>query len=418
MESEAKIIDALERITSVLAKLERKVSGDEHSFDEGSYDVDPELHRKKKELESKMIEQLENLEPLTQLLKDPTVNDILVNGTKNIYVERSGKLVNTGLVISDDSQIIKIANQIVETIGRKLDKRRPLVDARLLDGSRVNVIAPPLAVDGTSISIRKFSQRNITLDSMIEQNNVSRALGEVLKICGGSRLNVVISGGTGSGKTTLLNAISNYISPDERLVTIEDAAELKLQQPHIVRLETKPLELGHREEEVTIRDLVKNALRMRPDRIIVGEVRGPEAFDMMQAMNTGHEGSMTTIHANHPRDALSRLENMVMMANLGIPMKSIRYQIASAINVIVQVSRMRDGHRRITHVSEIVGMEGDTITMQDLFNFVPDGTVDKDGKLNGKFKWTGIVPRFVRRVAYWGYQDQLSKALGIELPKM
>jgi len=239
-----------------------------------------------------------------------------------------------------------------------------------------------------------------------------------LHVCGASKLNIIVSGGTGAGKTTLLNAISAAIAHEERIVTGEDAAELKLQQPHVLRLETKPFELGQsHDEEVTTRDLVKNALRMRPDRIIVGEVRGPEAFDMMQAMNTGHEGSMTTIHANHPRDALSRLENMVMMTDLGLPLKAIRYQIASAVNIIVQISRMRDGLRRVTHVCEVVGMEGDLITMQDLFLFQQDG-YDKNGHITGKFKWTGIVPRFVRRVNYWGMQDRLSKALGIELPKV
>jgi len=310
-----------------------------------------------------------------------------------------------------------MANQIVETVGRKLDKRRPLVDARLLDGSRVNVIAPPLAVDGTVISIRKFSRRNLSLDIMAEQGNMNASLAKILRIAAGSRMNIVISGGTGAGKTTLLNAIANGIDENERVVTIEDSAELKLQQPHVIRLETKPFDIDKgRSEEVNMRDLVKNALRMRPDRIIVGEVRGPEAFDMMQAMNTGHEGSMTTVHANHPRDALSRLENMVMMANLGIPMSAIRYQVASALNLIVQISRMRDGHRRITYVTEVVGMEGDVITLQDLFTYVPDGGVDKNGRMTGKFKWSGIIPRFMRRVEYWGYKKELAEALGINLP--
>lgn len=415
MSDNLQIAETLDRITRVLVKLEKQIDPDAFVED---FQVLEDISKTKAELEQRMLHQLENLGVISDLLKDTTVNDILINGHNNIYVERSGKLEKTGITLSSDSEVIKIANQIAETIGRKLDKRRPLVDARLLDGSRVNVIAPPLAVDGTSISIRKFSQRKLTLDIMAQQGNINQAMAEILHIAAASRMNILISGGTGSGKTTLLNAISNGIDFEERVVTIEDAAELKLLQPHVVRLETRPLELGHREEEVTIRDLVKNALRMRPDRIIVGEVRGPEAFDMMQAMNTGHEGSMTTIHANHPRDALSRLENMVMMANLGIPPKAIRYQMASAINLIVQISRMRDGHRRITFVSEVCGIEGDIITLQDLFTYVPDGTMTKEGKMNGKFKWTGIIPRFVRRVAYWGYQDRLSKALGIELPKM
>jgi pilus assembly protein CpaF len=294
---------------------------------------------------------------------------------------------------------------------------RPLVDARLLDGSRVNIIAPPLAVDGTSISIRKFSKKLVTLDLMAQNNNISQQVCEFLKVVGRCRLNVVISGGTGSGKTTLLNAISQYIDPTERVVTIEDAAELKLQQPHVVRLETRPHHIGMRaDEDVSMRDLVKNALRMRPDRIIVGEVRGPEAFDMLQAMNSGHEGSLTTIHANHPRDALSRMENMISMADLQIPMKSLRYQIASALHVVVQISRMRDGQRRITYISEIVGMEGDVITMHDLFSYKPEGE-DAKGKLVGVFKWSGIVPRFLKRIEYYGEVGRLEGALGVKFPK-
>lgn len=248
---------------------------------------------------------------------------------------------------------------------------------------------------------------------------MSPALATILRCCSASRMNIIVSGGTGAGKTTLLNAMSEGIDDFERVVTVEDSAELKLTQPNVVRLETKPYDLSKsRDEEVTIRDLVRNALRMRPDRIVVGEVRGAEAFDMLQAMNTGHEGSMTTIHANHPRDCLSRLENMVMTANLGLPSTAIRQQIASAVNLIVQISRMRDGRRRITHVTEVVGMEGDVITLQDLFSFVPDGKVDKDGNVLGRFKWSGIIPRFIRRVAYWGHQKEVAKALGVDLPRM
>lgn len=254
---------------------------------------------------------------------------------------------------------------------------------------------------------------------MAKQGNISPALATILRCCSASRMNIIVSGGTGAGKTTLLNAMGEGIEDSERVVTIEDSAELKMPQPHIVRLETKPYDMNRgRDEEVTMRDLVRNALRMRPDRIIVGEVRGPEAFDMLQAMNTGHEGSMTTIHANHPRDCLARLENMVMTANLGLPSIAIRQQIASAVNLIVQISRMRDGQRRITHVTEVVGMEGDIITLQDLFTYVPDGKTDSEGKLSGRFKWSGIVPRFIRRVAYWGHQQEIAKALGIDLPKM
>ena len=326
------------------------------------------------------------------------------------------RLEKTNIVFSDEDEIIRIANQIVNTVGRKLDSRRPLVDARLLDGSRVNIIAPPLAVDGTSISIRKFSKKKLTLQNMVKSNNMNNAIAEFLHIAAACKMNILVSGGTGAGKTTLLNAISEGIDDNERIVTIEDAAELKLDQPHIVRLETKPLQFDEKEGEgVEIRDLVKNSLRMRPDRILVGEVRGAEAFDMMQAMNTGHEGSMSTIHANHPRDSLSRLENMISMADLGLPSRAIRYQIASAINIIVQISRMRDGHRRITYVSEIVGMEGDTITMQDLFTFKAKNNASADGRLSGNFQWSGIIPRTIRRIDYYGYRQRLGKALKIRI---
>ncbi len=370
------------------------------------------------QLTADLVHELQNMGPIQPLLDDETINDVLINGTQSIYIERNGKLERTGIAFPSDAAILEIANRIVKLVGRKLNPLRPLVDARLLDGSRVNIIAPPLAVDGTSISIRKFSKKLITLDIMKNQENMSDEVGEFLKIVGKCRLNVIISGGTGSGKTTLLNAVSQHISHDERIVTIEDAAELKLAQPHVVRLETKPFSTsGRPEEEVTMRDLVKNALRMRPDRIIVGEVRGAEAFDMMQAMNTGHEGSLTTIHANHPRDALSRVENMIGMANLGLPIRSIRSQVSSAINLIVQISRMRDGHRRIQYVSEICGMEQDTIVMQDLFTYNVTGE-KADGKLAGTFKWTGIMPRFIRRVSYYGEEERLARCLGVKLPKL
>ncbi len=364
-----------------------------------------------------LAEQLSHMDAIRPLLDDDTVNDILINGANNVFVERNGLLEKTDIIFPGDHEVLHMAHKIVAGVGRKIDKKRPLVDARLADGSRVNIIAPPLAVDGTTISIRKFSKKKITLDVMAEQHNVSVAVSEFLKIAAHCRLNIIISGGTGSGKTTLLNAISRYIDNRERVVTIEDAAELQLQQPHVVRLETRPFHVGMKAgEEVSMRDLVKNALRMRPDRILVGEVRGPEAFDMMQAMNTGHEGSLTTVHANHPRDALSRLENMISMADLQIPIKSLRYQVASALHLIVQISRMRDGYRRVTYISEVVGMEGDVITMHDLFNFVQTGE-DSGGKVVGEFKWSGIMPRFVRRVAYYGEIQRLEKALGIRLPK-
>ncbi len=368
-------------------------------------------------MEGKLADALQALEPLRPLLDDDSVNDILINGPANVFVERAGKLEKTNLQFPSDAKVFAIAQAIAAHIGRSVNVRKPLLDARLPDGSRVNVIMSPLAVDGTAISIRKFAKNTITLDHMQLRGNTSPSLSEFLKVAARCRLNIVISGGTGAGKTTLLNAISEHIDPSERIVTIEDAAELRLVQPHVVRLETRPVRADRNEDEVTIRDLMKNALRMRPDRILVGEVRGPEAFDMMQAMNTGHEGSLTTIHANHPRDALARLENMITMANLNLPMQAIRSQVASAIHLIIQVSRMRDGQRRITFVSEVVGMESDVITMQDLFSFQTKGE-GADGKLQGEFKWSGIMPRFVRRVAYYGEADRMAAALGVKLPKM
>lgn len=397
--------------------LEAKVAYLEGQLDALTRTIATKPEKKVKQLTDNLVRALQHMGPIQPLIEDPTVDDILINGHNQIYVERRGKLEVTPITFPDDAAVLGIAQEIVDAVGRSLNPSRPLVDARLLDGSRVNIIAPPLAVDGPAISIRKFSKKVITLDDMKAAGNVSEELGEFLKILGKCRLNVIISGGTGSGKTTLLNAISQYIGEDERVVTIEDAAELKLQQPHKVRLETKPVSYdGNREEEVTIRDLVRNALRMRPDRIVVGEVRGAEAFDMMQAMNTGHEGSLTTIHANHPRDALARLENMINTANLNLPTRSIREQVASAIHVIVQISRMRDGHRRVTYISELVGMEGDVITMQDLFNFAVVGETP-DGKVRGNFQWSGIMPRFVRRVAYYGEQERLARCLGVKLPK-
>jgi len=370
------------------------------------------------DLSAALAQSITALAPLKPLLDDDSINDILINGPASVYIERAGKLEKTNLSFPNDAEVFDIARAIAAQAGRSLGTGRPLLDARLPDGSRVNVVGPPLAVDGTAISIRKFAKRGITLDQMARQENVSPMLAEFLKIVARCRLNIIISGGTGSGKTTLLNAISQYIDADERIVTIEDAAELRLQQPHVVRLETKPLRIGGaREDVVTIRDLMINALRMRPDRIIVGEVRGAEAFDMMQAMNTGHEGSLTTIHANHPRDALARLENMITMANLNLPSQAMRQQIASAIHLVVQVSRMRDGHRRITYISEVVGMESEVITMQDLFTFQSRGD-GADGRLLGDFKWSGIMPRFLRRIAYYGEAEHMAQVLGVKLPRL
>lgn len=367
-------------------------------------------------LTSDFISKMADLGAITPLMEDETINDILINGHRSVFIERFGKLEKTDIQLTSEDEVLEIAKRIAAGINREINPYRPLLDARLADGSRVNIICPPLAVDGTSISIRKFSKRLITLDDMVGQQNVSQSLGEFLKVVGKCRMNVLISGGTGSGKTTLLNAVSQFIGREERIVTIEDAAELKLDHPDLVRLETRPgTSKAHPEMEVTMRDLVKNSLRMRPDRIIVGEVRGHEAFDMMQAMNTGHEGSLTTVHANHPRDALSRLENMIGMANLHIPVAAMRYQIAAALHLIVQVSRQRDGHRRITHVTEIIGMEGDTITMNDLFNFKPKGE-DENGNIIGEFAWSGIMPRCTRRIAYYNELPRLEQALGVKVP--
>jgi len=356
-----------------------------------------------------LLNDMLGLGPLEPLLADETVTDIMVNGANKVYVERKGKLVLTEVRFRNDAHVMNIANRIVSQVGRRIDESQPLCDARLLDGSRVNIIVPPLAIDGPSISIRKFSKKNITLDVMARQGNTSAPMATVLKIAARSRLNILISGGTGSGKTTLLNAMSQMIDTGDRIVTIEDAAELQLQQPHVVRLETRPPSLEG-SGEITMRDLVKNSLRMRPDRIIMGEVRGSEAVDMLQAMNTGHEGSLSTIHANKPREALTRLENMVGMAGINLPSKAVRTQIAAALDLIVQVSRMRDGMRRVTHVMEVVVMEGDVITTQDLFLYEFEGE-DDDGKLRGHFRCSGLRPHFTPKAAYFGLDRPLLEAM-------
>lgn len=360
-------------------------------------------------LANQIVDDMLGLGPLEPLLHDESITDIMVNGCNQVYVERKGKLTLTDVKFRDDQHVMSIAQRIVTAVGRRVDESSPICDARLMDGSRVNVIAPPLAIKGCSISIRKFSKKKITLDIMASQNNISANVCQVLKIAGACRLNIIISGGTGSGKTTLLNAISQMIDHGERIVTIEDAAELQLQQPHVVPLETRPANLeGH--GEITMRDLVKNALRMRPDRIILGEVRGPESIDLLQAMNTGHDGSMGTLHANNPREALTRLENMIGLAGINLPSKAVRTQISSAVNLIVQISRMRDGIRRITHVTELVGMEGDVIITQDLFVFEFQGE-DESGKLVGEFKSTGLRPHFIHQAAYYGLDKKLLEAM-------
>ena len=347
----------------------------------------------RKQLVGDVLDELLGLGPLEPLLKDPTITDVLVNGHNRVFVERYGVLEPSAVRFKDERHLLRIIQKIVSDVGRRIDESSPMVDARLPDGSRVNAVVPPLALDGSLLSIRKFARVPISMDRLVEIGSIPLQVAEVLKAIVGSRRNVLISGGTGSGKTTLLNAMSAYIDGQERIVTIEDSAELQLQQSHVVRLETRPPNIEGK-GEVAQRDLVKNALRMRPDRIIVGEVRAGEAFDMLQAMNTGHEGSMTTVHANTPRDALSRVEQMIGMSGIDIPAKSSRAQIASALNVVVQVARLADGRRKVVSVSELTGMEGEVITMQEIFRFRQTG-VSADGLVQGRFEATGIRPRFV-----------------------
>jgi pilus assembly protein CpaF len=366
--------------------------------------------REQRDLVTLLVNDMLGLGPLEPLLADDTVTDIMVNGPRQIYVEQRGKLVLTDVHFRDNAHVMSVAGRIVSQVGRRIDESTPLVDARLADGSRVNIIIPPLAIDGASISIRKFSKKAIDLDLMARQGNVSAEMATVLKIASRARLNILISGGTGSGKTTLLNALSRMIAPDERVVTIEDAAELQLQQPHVVRLETRPPNLEGR-GEITMRELVKNALRMRPDRIILGEIRGGEAIDMLQAMNTGHDGSLGTIHANRPREALTRLENMVGMSGVNLPSRAVRTQIAAAVQLIVQISRMRDGVRRITSITEVVGMEGEVITTQELFSFKFEGE-GAEGRLKGQFVSSGLRPNFTARAEYFGLDKLLLEATG------
>jgi pilus assembly protein CpaF len=358
---------------------------------------------------NQLLDDMLGLGPLEPLVLDDGVTDIMVNGPKQVYIERHGKLELTEVQFDDNQHVLNICNRIVSRVGRRVDESSPICDARLLDGSRVNIIIPPLAIDGPSISIRKFGKRKITFNQMVQQNNCSAAMATVLRIASRSRLNILVSGGTGSGKTTLLNALSGMVDNGERVVTIEDAAELRLQQPHVVRLETRPPNLEG-QGEVTMRDLVKNALRMRPDRIILGEVRGGEAVDLLQAMNTGHDGSMGTVHANRPREALTRLENMMSMANLNLPSRALRQQIAASLQMIVQIQRMRDGLRRITHITEVIGMEGEVITTQDLFVYEFQGE-SADGRLVGTFKSTGLRPAFLPKAAYFNLDRALVEAM-------
>lgn len=356
-----------------------------------------------------LVNDMLGLGPLEPLLEDDSITDIMINGPKQIYIEKRGKIELTPVTFEDNAHLLNICNRIVSRIGRRVDESSPICDARLLDGSRVNIIIPPLAIDGASVSIRKFGKRQIGFDQMVQQGNISPAMATLMRVAARCRLNMVVSGGTGSGKTTMLNALSGMIDNGERVVTIEDAAELRMQQPHVVRLETRPANLEGN-GEVTMRDLVKNALRMRPDRIILGEVRGPEAIDLLQAMNTGHDGSMGTLHANRPRETLTRLENMVTMGVASLPPKAIRTQIAGSLQMIVQISRMRDGVRRVTHITEVTGMEGDVIITQDLFTYEFKGE-GADGKLNGAFKSSGLRPNFLPRAAYYGLDKVLMEAI-------
>jgi pilus assembly protein CpaF len=354
----------------------------------------------RRQLTNDVLDELLGLGPLEPLLKDATITDILVNGHNNVFVERYGVLEKSAVRFKDDKHLIRIIQKIVSAVGRRIDESSPLVDARLADGSRVNAVVPPLAIDGPLLSIRKFAKIPINMARLVQIGSIPEPVVSVLHAIVKGRLNVLISGGTGSGKTTLLNAMSASIDNHERIVTIEDSAELQLQQTHVARLETRPANIEGR-GEVTQRDLVKNALRMRPDRIIVGEVRAGEAFDMLQAMNTGHDGSMTTVHANSARDALSRVEQMIGMSGIDIPLRSIRSQISSAIDVVVQVQRLSDGRRKLISLSELSGMEGDVITMQEIFRFRQTG-IDPEGQVLGRFEAVGVRPRFAEHLAARG----------------
>jgi pilus assembly protein CpaF len=358
-----------------------------------------------------IVDEMIGLGPIEPLLRDATVSDILVNGPHHIYVERRGKLELTGLKFRHDAHVLHVAQRIASFAGRSVDETNPMLDARLADGSRVNAIIPPLSLKGPSLSIRKFSRRILTFAHLAAAGSMSKPLAAALETFARCRLNIIVSGGTGSGKTTLLNALSGMIDPGERIITIEDAAELQLQQEHVIQLETRPANVEGR-GKIDQGGLVRNALRMRPDRIIVGEVRGAEAFDMLQAMNTGHDGSMSTIHANSARDALARLENMMLMANGNLPMRSIRAQIASAVDIVVHTERMRDGARRITEVVEIIGLEGEVVVLGSLFRYEYRGE-KPDGTLDGIFEAAPVSPRFLHRIQYFGLEDVLLEALGI-----
>jgi pilus assembly protein CpaF len=364
----------------------------------------PMTFQERERLSLEVLDEVFGLGPLEPLLHDPTISDILVNTHNSVYIERNGLLERTTIQFRDDAHLMSIIDRIISAVGRRVDESSPMVDARLQDGSRVNAIIPPLAIDGPILSIRRFGRDPLTADELLQNHTLTAPMLELLRGCVYGRMNILISGGTGAGKTTLLNVLSSFISNRERIITIEDAAELQLHQEHVVRLETRPPNVEGK-GAVRQRQLVINSLRMRPDRIVVGEVRGDEALDMLQAMNTGHDGSLTTIHANTPRDAMTRLETMVAMANLNIPESAIRRQVASALDLIIQVSRMSDGTRKIINISEVVGMEGEVVTMQDIFDFRKTGIGEK-GEVLGEFLPTGIRPRFSERLL----------AAGIRLP--
>lgn len=368
--------------------------------------------REESVLASELVDDMIGLGPLEPLLADETIADILVNGPNDVFIERRGMLEKTPVRFRDENHLVNIAQRIAAAVGRRIDEASPMVDARLQDGSRVNIVLPPLVLNGGTISIRKFTKKDITLEIMAQQQNLSPSMARFLEIAARARLNVLISGGTGSGKTTLLNAMSRMIDRRERIITIEDAVELRLQQPHVVQMETRIANVEGM-GAINQRELLRNALRMRPDRIIIGEVRGQEAFDMLQAMNTGHDGSMSTIHANTPRDALHRLENMVLMGSVNLPLRAIRSQIASAINLVVQVERMRDGVRRIQNIVEVVGMESDIITTQDVFTFHQRAET-REGMLTGTFEPSGLRPYCFDRAAAVGLERRLLEAVGTE----
>jgi pilus assembly protein CpaF len=365
--------------------------------------------REQRSLATELVDDMLGLGPLEPLLLDDTINDIMVNGPDHTFVERGGKLVQVPVRFRDWTHLTNVCQRIAASVGRRVDEASPMCDARLKDGSRVNIILPPLAIDGPSLSIRKFSKKPIDFQKLIGYGSLTQPIARILEIAARCRLNIIVSGGTGSGKTTMMNALSKFIDPTERIVTVEDAAELQLQQPHIVRLETRPASLEGK-GEVNARDLVRNALRMRPDRIIIGETRGPEAFDMLQAMNTGHDGSMSTIHANNTRDALARIENMVQMSSMGLSPKAIRQQVVAAVNLIVQVERQRDGGRRVTQVTEIAGIEGETQLLNDIFKFEVTGE-NAAGKLIGRYEVSRIRSSFSERLQYFGLERAWMQAL-------